>query len=143
MPTPSLLARRPWRLIGAAAVLALFTWSSWQEPSLHEYAPPTTFVTLSAPALRPGPESARLRAQITALPGITACALRPDKQLLTLAYNPELLSPAQLYARLGLRPLPVAPPDPTVRQCPVPAGYVLVAERLRFALNLRRLFVRQ
>ena len=143
MPTPSLLARRPWRLVGAAAVLTLLTWSSWQEPSLHDYAPPTTFATLSAPALRPGPAAARLQARITALPGVTACALRPDKQLLTLAYNPELLSAEQLYARLGLRPLPVAPPNPAVRQCPVPAGYVLVAERLRFALNLRRLFVRQ
>ena len=143
MPTSSLLARRPWPLIGVAAVLALFAWSSWQEPSLHEYAPPTTFITLSAPALRPGPEAARLQTQLAALPGVTACALRPDKQLLTLAYNPDKLSAEQLCARLGLRPLPVAPPDPAVRQCPVPAGYVLVAERLRFALNLRRLFVQQ
>ncbi|GAB2960918.1 hypothetical protein GCM10027048_31070 [Hymenobacter coalescens] len=120
----------------------MLTWGSWEEPSLHEYAPPVEFVTLNAPGLQPGPASQQLQARATALPGVTACAVRPDKQLLTVAYNPDRLSAEQLSRALGnLHPLPVPPPDPTVRQCPVPPGYVLALERLRFALNLRRLYV--
>ncbi|GAA4383933.1 hypothetical protein [Hymenobacter koreensis] len=141
MLTKPFYRRRRW-LAGAAMAAALFTWSSWEEPSLHEYAPPTEFITLSAPALQEGPAAVQLQARAQALPGVTACALRPQKQLLTVAYNPERLSAAELCRELGnLRPLPVAAPDPAGRQCPVPPGYVQAMERVRFALNLRRLYV--
>ncbi|PJJ48519.1 hypothetical protein [Hymenobacter chitinivorans] len=135
-----LLRPRAWK-VGVLAVLALLVWSSWTEPSLHEYAPTTEFITLSAPSLHPGPAAQQLQARAQALPGVTACALRPDKQLLTLAYHPDEVTADEVRRRLGLRPLAVAAPDPSERQCPVPAGYVLALERVRFALNLRRLFV--
>ena len=135
-PFSSLFLARPWWL----GVIALLTWSSWRAPNLHEYAPPREFVTLATQGLRPGAATEQLRAQALALPGVAACAIRPAAQLLTLAYDPRCQSPAQLCRRLALRPLPAAPAD--ARQCPVPAGYVLALEHLRFALNLRRLFVR-
>jgi hypothetical protein len=141
VPNQSSFRFRLWQAGIVALLVALFVWSSWEEPSLHEYTTQTEFITLNAPGLQPGPAAERLQARIAALPGITAVALRADKQLLTLGYNPEELTQEQLCQTLALRPLPVPAPDPTVRQCPVPAGYVLALERVRFALNLRRLFV--
>ncbi|UOQ54317.1 hypothetical protein [Hymenobacter cellulosivorans] len=140
MKLQHLLRPRAWK-VGVLALLALLVWGSWTEPSLHEYAPTTEFITLSAPDLRPGPAAERLQARTQALPGVTACALRPDKQLLTVAYHPDELTADELSQQLGLRPLPTVAPDPAERQCPVPPGYVLALERVRFALNLRRLFV--
>ncbi|OWP64695.1 hypothetical protein CDA63_02745 [Hymenobacter amundsenii] len=116
-------------------------WGSWNEPSLHEFTPTTEFITLVAPALAPGLAADQLQAR-PALPGVTACALRPDKHLLTLAYRPAEMSADELIQRLGLRPMPLPAPDPTARQCPVPPGYVQALERLRFSFNLRRLLVR-
>lgn len=131
------------RLLGVLlATAGLLAWGSWQPPSLSSYARPAEFIILDAPRLYPGPDSARLQARVEALPGITACAIRPAKQLLVVAYNPDSLSQQQLCRQLGLAPHPLPPPDPSARQCPVPTGYVVALERLRFVLNLRRLFVR-
>ncbi|MGI4835695.1 MAG: hypothetical protein ACRYFK_19745 [Janthinobacterium lividum] len=122
------------------ATAALLGWGSWQAPNLSSYARAAEFVVLDAPRLQPGADSARLQARVTALPGITACAIRPAKQLLVVAYNPDSLSQAQLCQRLGLSAQAPPLPSPAARQCPVPAGYVLALEKVRFALNLRRLF---
>ncbi|TGE21152.1 hypothetical protein [Hymenobacter metallicola] len=132
---------RPWQAVLGLLLVAVLVWSSWEEPSLHDYAPPTEFLTLAAPTLQPGPAAKQLQARAAALPGVTACALRADKQLLTLAFNPEQLTAEEVCRRLALKPLPLAAPAPNARQCPVPAGYIVALERLRFALNLRRLFV--
>lgn len=129
-----------WGASGLAAA-ALLTWGSWQTPNLSNYARPARFVVLDAPGLQPGPDSARLQAQVERLPGITACAIRPAKQLLVVAYNPDSLSQQQLCQRLGLTAQLPPPPSTNARQCPVPAGYVLLLEKVRFAFNLRRLFI--
>ena len=134
-------ALKPGLAAGLVALTALLTWSSWQAPDLSSYARPAEFVVFDAPGLQPGPDSARLQARVEALPGITACAIRPAKQLLVVAFNPDSLSQAQLSQRLGLVAQPPPPPNPSARQCPVPAGYVLALEKARFALNLRRLFL--
>ncbi|WP_019948255.1 hypothetical protein [Hymenobacter aerophilus] len=129
---------------GLVLLLLLVVWGSWQEPSLHEFTPVTEFITLEAPGLQPGPAAEQLQARAMALPGVTACALRPEKQLLTLAYQPAELSAEQLQQLLALRPLPqpALSAAAEARQCPVPPGYVHALERVRFAFNLRRLFVR-
>ncbi|UOQ73928.1 hypothetical protein [Hymenobacter cellulosilyticus] len=141
MSRPSILRFRPWKAGLLALVVAILVWSSWEEPSLHEYAPPSAFLILSAPGLQPGPGAQQLQNQATALPGVTACAVRPEKQLLTLAYNPDELTAEQVCQKLALQPLSMPAPDPLARQCPVPAGYILALEKVRFALNLRRLLV--
>lgn len=130
-------------LAGTLLLLALVVWGSWHEPDLHDFTPTTEFITLAAPGLQPGAAARQLQARALALPGVTACALRPEKQLLTLAYRPAELSAAVLQQRLALSPLPQPEPSAAeaARQCPVPAGYVQALERLRFAFNLRRLFV--
>ena len=134
---------RSWGWLPLLALAGLLAWGSWQAPNLHEYATPNAFALLDAPGLTAGPAAERLQAQAMALPGVSACAVRPAKQLLTIAYDPGRLSEAELCERLGgLHPLLVPPPDPTARQCPVPPGYVLALEKLRFAFNLQRLFIR-
>lgn len=132
------------KLAGALVLLTLVAWGSWQEPSLHEFIPVTEFVTLTAPDLQPGAAAEQLQARALALPGVTACAVRPEKQLLTLAYRPAELSAGQLQQRLNLSalPQPELSAEAAARQCPVPPGYVQALERLRFTFNLRRLFVR-
>jgi len=130
-----------WQLGASLVLVSLLTWSSWQAPALSSYARPSQYVVLEAPYLRAGPDSARLQARVAALPGINACAIRPAKQLLVVAYNPDSLSQEQLCQRLGVKAQPTPLPNPTARQCPVPAGYVLALEKIRFSLNLRRLFV--
>lgn len=122
-------------------MLALLTWGSWQDPDLSQYTRPVNYVILDAPTLQPGADSARLQGRVERLPGVTACAIRPAKQLLVVAFNPDSMSQQQLCQRLGLAAQPTPPPNPTARQCPVPTGYVVLLEKIRFALNLRRLFI--
>ncbi|SDY19637.1 hypothetical protein [Hymenobacter psychrophilus] len=131
------------KLAGALVLLTLIGWGSWQEPSLHEFTPTTEFITLAAPGLQPGAAARQLQARALALPGVTACALRPEKHLLTLAYHSAELSAEELQQRLALSPLPQseATAAEAARQCPVPPSYLQAIERVRFAFNLRRLFV--
>ena len=128
--------------LAVAAVAGLLSWGSWQAPKPSQYARPAAYAVFAAPALRPGTPVAELQARIERLPGVTACAIRPANQLLTVAFNPDSTSQLQLSQRLGLSaqaPRLLAPAAPTARQCPVPTGYVLALEKVRFFFNLRRL----
>lgn len=136
-----LASAKRWVAALLLAAAGLLTWGSWYDPALSNYARPATFVIFDAPDLQPGADSVRLQAHIAAWPGVTACAIRPARQLLVVAYNPDSLSEQQLSQRLGLVAQPPPPPSSDARQCPVPAGYVQALEQLRFACNLRRLWV--
>ena len=138
------LLRRGW-LVGPLAVLA---WANWEAPSLHSFAAPIALVAWRVPHLPTGPAAAALRAHLAAQPGVSACALSAATATVSFVYRPGQATEAGLRRSLAQagpwvpRALPGAPAAvPTGRQCPVPAGYVLALERLRFALNLRRFFV--
>ena len=125
--------------------LGLFTWGSWQDPKLSQYARPVTYLVFNTPHLQSATDSAQLLSQVEHLPGVTACAIRPASQRLVMAFNPDSLSQEEECQRLGLTVQPPAPPapiDPSIRQCPVPAGYVLALEKVRFFFNLRRLYIK-
>lgn len=137
------LFRRPTVQLGLFGAASLLTWASWQEPSLHDYPQP-----ISVAAVRlagPGTALAAMHDQVVRLPGITACTVNADARSLAFTYHPDEVTPAQVcqqlpaawHAQLYQAPMQlVAGP-----QCPVPQGYLVALDRLRFALNLRRLFV--
>ena len=127
-------------LLGLTSMLA---WASWQEPNLHDYPPPISVAALRLAS--PGTVPA-MHDQLVALPGITACTVSPDAHSLAFTYRPDEVTPAQVcqqlpaawHAQLYEAPAQTVPGP----QCPVPQGYIVAIERLRFALNLRRLFVK-
>ncbi|MFD1470183.1 hypothetical protein ACFQ48_18285 [Hymenobacter caeli] len=140
----SALLRRGW-VVGPLALLA---WANWEAPALHSYAAPIELVAWQVPHLPTGPAAEALRAHLAAQPGVRACALSAATGTVSFVYRPGEATEAGLRRALAgagpyaPRALPAAPaPAPAARQCPVPAGYVLGLERLRFALNLRRFFV--
>ncbi|TPG65970.1 hypothetical protein [Hymenobacter nivis] len=138
------LVRRGW-LVGPLAVLA---WANWEAPALHSFAAPIALVAWQVPHLPTGPAAEALRARLAAQPGVSACALSAATGTVSVVYRPGEATEAGLRQALAQagpwvpQALPEAPAAaPTGRACPVPAGYVLALERVRFALNVRRFFV--
>ena len=130
--------------VAAASVVSVLTWSNWQEPNLHDYPEPISVavVQLSGPALN----VEGLHRLVTHVSGITACTISADVRSMAFTYHPNEVTPEQVQQQLPAAwhaQLYQAPPALiTGPQCPVPQGYVVALERLRFALNLRRLFVK-
>ncbi|MBC6988117.1 hypothetical protein [Hymenobacter sp. BT491] len=129
-------------------LLILLTWASWEDPSLHDYVEPVSILQLQIDGLRTPPQAVHLQQQMAAVPGVAACSINARTQLATLLYHAGTVSEAELlrvvsvggvFAVAKLEPAPRANDR---RQCPVPPGYTTALERIRFALNLRRLFVR-
>jgi hypothetical protein len=96
--------------------------------------------------VQPGAQANALHARLLQVPGITACTISADAHALAFTYHPDVVSPTQvqrLVARSYQAQEYVAPATPVVGpQCPVPQGYLVALEKLRFTLNLRRLFIR-
>ena len=132
---------------GAALLaLSLLTWGSWNEPNLHDYPAPVQVSVLQVADLQPGPAAIELRSQLLQLPGITACTVSADAHSVVYTYCSNETTPLAVQAALTpafrLQPYQVPAAATSGPQCPMPAGYVVALERLRFAFNLRRLFVR-
>jgi hypothetical protein len=124
----------------------LLLWANWQEPNLHDYPAPVTVGALRLAGVQPGAQANALHARLLQVPGITACTISADAHALAFTYHPDVVSPTQvqrLVARSYQAQEYVAPATPVVGpQCPVPQGYLVALEKLRFTLNLRRLFIR-
>jgi copper chaperone CopZ len=133
------------------SLLTLVTWASWEEPELHSYAKPVHIVQFYVANVQSQNQADDLRQQMTAVPGVTACAINPHTQCATVLYQEENISAAELGRILSVggvfevSRIRTSKTSPTAaaseRQCPVPSKYVLALEQLRFALNLRRLFI--
>jgi hypothetical protein len=135
-----------WKRIGLGSAAALLLWANWQEPNLHDYPAPVRVDALQVVGVQPGAQATALRTRLLQAPGITACTVSPDAHAVAYTYHPDETTPAQVRQHLAsafqvqeysAAAAPVAGP-----QCPVPVGYLVALERVRFALNLRRLFVR-
>jgi hypothetical protein len=113
---------------------------------MHHYARPgATAIWQLAPLSSPAATEA-LRVKLAAEPGVSACAISTNTGCVAFVYRPDEVTPAVLYqavTRSGARVLtePSAQSAPTMRQCPVPPGFLLALDKVRFALNLRRFFV--
>mgnify|MGYP002777017035 CR=1 FL=1 len=144
---------RSWLWAVALPVLALLTWAGWEEPSLHHYAAPTRLTIVRVGGLTDATRAQELYQRIRSLDGVTACTITPATQLAVVAYETEHLSEAEVRRALSAggayavapAALAAASSDhagPARPQCPVPASYLVAIDRFRFALNVRRLFVR-
>lgn len=140
------IIRSYWAKGVLSCLAALLLWANWQEPNLHDYPAPVSVGALRLAGVQPGAQAAALHARLLQIPGITSCTLSADAHALAFTYQPDVVTPAQvrqLVARSGQAQEYVAPATPVVGpQCPIPQGYIVALERLRFALNMRRFFVR-
>lgn len=135
------------KLFMIAGLVSVLFWANWQPPALHSFVPSVEFVTFQTEA-SPA-QGTQLQTLAAALPGVTAAAFNPRSGCLTVARRPDQLPLTRLCGQLAhlngysIRVLPPATLSPAVaaRQCPVPTGYVLALEQLRFALSVRRFFV--
>jgi hypothetical protein len=92
-------------------------------------------------------QSATAQQQVAAMPGVAACVINIHTQVATVLFHEADVSELDIERVLSVggtfkvnRPLVVAS-APTGRECPVPASYLETLERIRFAFNLRRLFI--
>jgi hypothetical protein len=136
------ILRHSWAL----PLVALLLWASWETPEMHHYVRPVE-VTVWQLAPLPSPAAAQtLATQLATEPGVSACSVSPRTNCVAFVYHPAEASLTALYAAVRRHGVQVIdnPPAPTVapaiRQCPVPTGYLIVLDQIRFALNLRRLF---
>lgn len=137
------LLRYGWTL----PLLALLVWANWSAPEMHHFArPAATAIWQLAPLGSPAAAQA-LETQLAAEPGVAACAVSLRTGCVALVYHPDEVAPPALFAAVGrgggrvLTNPPTTAAPPAIRQCPVPPGYLLLVDRVRFALSLRRFFV--
>lgn len=125
----------------------LLLWGSWEEPNLHQYARPVKLLQLQVEGLENPVQNATAQRQVAAMPGVVACVINANTQVATILIHESDIAEQDIERVLSVggtfkitRPIMVAP-VPTGRECPVPASYLDTLERIRFAFNLRRLFI--
>jgi hypothetical protein len=138
-----------WARFGQASgglLLALLIWANWSAPEMHHFTRPAeTLVWQLAPL--DSLATCTLQTHLATEPGVAACAVSLRTHCVAVVYHPEELTPDVLYAALRRAGAQVVdqPPVPTtqatIRQCPVPTGYLVALDKFRFTLNLRRFLV--
>gem|GEM_PF-1859660 len=138
-----LLLRRSWAL----PLLAILLWANWEAPEMHHFVRPADMAVWQLAPLASPAAAQALSTQLATEPGVSACAVSPRTNCVAFVYHPEEVTPAALYQAVGrhggrilTHPLANAP-KPAIRQCPIPVGYLLWLDQVRFALNVRRFFV--
>ncbi|MGI4821369.1 MAG: hypothetical protein ACRYFV_09175 [Janthinobacterium lividum] len=137
------IIRRSWAL----PVVAILLWANWEAPEMHHFVRPVEMIVWQLAPLATPAAAQNLATQLATEPGVSACAVSPRTHCVAFVYHPAEVSPEALYEAVEHRggrvldhPLTNAP-KPALRQCPVPTGYLLLLDQMRFALNLRRFFV--
>ncbi len=133
----------------ATLALALLTWASWQPPSPPVDAPTNAVTHLRVGGLRDPTQALELAARVRALDGVAECQLSVVTQLAVVRYYPDQLSEADLCRTLSAggayavvrRPAPIEP-QTAGASYPGLSHYAATRDRLRYALNVRRLFAR-
>ncbi|SNC75540.1 hypothetical protein SAMN06265337_2925 [Hymenobacter gelipurpurascens] len=133
--------------VSLVVLCVLLLWGSWENPNLHEYARPVTMLQLQVEGLQDPKQSATAQQQVAAMEGVAACVINVKTQVATVLFHEADISEQDIERVLSVggtfkvtRPVMVAR-VPTGRGCPVPASYLEMLERIRFAFNLRRLFI--
>lgn len=122
-------------------------WANWNAPEMHHFVQPATTVVWQLPALSSPAVAQALETQLATTPGVKACAVSWRTSCVAFVYHPDQATPATLAQALRQSGIEVVPAEsassssPAIRQCPVPPGYTLLLDRIRFTLNLRRFFV--
>jgi hypothetical protein len=129
------------RKASAFALALLVGWASWDEPNLPGHA---ALMRLHVSGLRSRMQVQAARQQVAA---VQACVIDPQSHVATVLYREADVSGAEIERVLSvggtfrvthLAPVAYAPAD---QQGWLPARYRQALECIRFALNLRRLFV--
>jgi hypothetical protein len=139
------IIRSYWVKTMISCLAGLLLWANWQEPNLHDYSIPASVGALRLAGVQPGAQATALHTRLLRLPGITACTISADAHALAFTYYPEIVTPAQVQQVVAstCQAQEYVAPATTVLspQCPVPQGYIVALDKLRFALNLRRFFI--
>lgn len=136
--------RKSWWLIGPVAVLA---WANWEAPDMHHFVRPVETTVWQLAPLGGAAAAQVLQTRLAQEPGVSACAVSPRTECVAFVYHPEEATLQALYQAVGrngarvIDPLPAGAAAPAMRQCPVPASYIVALDKIRFALNVRRFFV--
>ena len=132
----------------ALLLVSLLTWANWQEPNLHDYVPSASISLLHVGGLSDPARAASLERRIAVLDGVTDCNLNSQTQVAVVTHYPDQISLADIRRSLSNNGAYVVTEQAFVPaaaatgpQCPVPAGYLVALEKLRFALNFRRFFI--
>lgn len=141
------MAKTILRIFCILPLVCLLAWANWEAPAMHHFARPVeTAIWQLAPLSNPA-AAETLRRRLATETGVSACAISLRTGCVALVYHPDEVTPDRLYAAVGragghilTNPTPSA--APALRQCPVPPGALVFVDKVRFALNLRRFFVR-
>ncbi|WP_400192832.1 hypothetical protein [Hymenobacter sp. B81] len=123
----------PLRRLALGGLLGLLGWASWEAPRRPAPTEPIRLVRLRVAGLRTPQQARALEQQLRAVPGVTASTFHAPTQVLTLRYRAPEVSAGELTRIVsvgGVLPVQVLPA--------AAPGYGPL-ERLRYALNLRRL----
>lgn len=136
------------KYLALTLLIGLLVWANWQQPSLHQYLLPMQLLSLQVPAHITTEDSLKLAESLSNIKGVTAATINKNQSILIVSYHPQqiqseliqsqILEDTQLVTKsLALQS------NATVAGagCPIPHSYILAIEKVRFWLNIRRLFI--
>jgi copper chaperone CopZ len=128
-------------------VLGLFVvfiiYANWEPAPLSNQVKPVSIAMLSVKGLTDQLKAKELQGQVDKLKGVTAATANVESEMISITFDPETTTEATLSSFVkqatNLNVVPkvfelVGPPSP---QCPVPMGYILAFEKVKYAFCFR------
>ncbi|MFN4144424.1 MAG: heavy-metal-associated domain-containing protein [Runella sp.] len=120
---------------------AMVVYANWEEPPLHARVKPVAMTILKVEGMDNPQQAIQIKEHIEAKAGVTACASNPESKLVSITYHPDIISETTLQSEVFSRVhLPVSKaifPESSAPECPIPHGYIMAFERLKYALCFR------
>lgn len=125
--------------------LIVFTvYANIDTPPLHYYAPESEMQMYRIESFGQKGNPTNIKTEVLALDGVTACAVNEQSKILAVTFYPQKNSSEKLQNyltnQLGLTLSKATFPKMgnNAKECPVPLGYILAIEKLKYALCFRK-----
>lgn len=124
----------------AVVLGSFFVYANLEEPPLHASVKPVSMTILRANDVKN--KKTNIEKSLKEAQGITAFTVNPESNLVSITFDPEIISKQKLQEIVGKS----APQtkvanfdsnEPSGPQCPVPMEYILKFERLKYAFCIR------
>lgn len=124
------------------ALVSFFIYANLDTKPMHAYAKPTGIELFEVKEGLNDQRIEELNTKIEAIEGITAFAGNAESKIISVLYNPEKINQKKITEilideNLTLEKPSFGPKDPNVAECPVPYGYILQFQKLKYAFNIR------
>jgi hypothetical protein len=126
----------------AAMFLGFMIYANWQPKPLHAYAKDSQLSIYQLQNRATEQDLRKINDELEQVEGISAVAGNTESQMLSVVFHPDEISESEVKSWLSNKNIDFEKADFSVEgspaaQCPVPHGYIMAFEKIKYALNFR------